>query len=189
MTWLIILLILTAAFGPIAYLMPSARDKALTDLRGKARAAGLEVEITQLPKLAAQAHERVSAGGVARTPSLDGVGYLWRFRARPAVALQWRVLRAPTDEFAVAPGWELDRMFADATETPPPADYWKILYDIAEDLPADSQGLAISKAGYHCYWEERIGEQNPALLIAGIGRALERLAAHHEAWVVKEGPK
>jgi len=185
MTWLIILLILAAAFGPVAYLMPSARDKALTNIRALARAAGLEVEITQLPKLAAEAHERVSAGGVARTPTLEGVGYLWRFRTRPAAELQFRVLRAPNDEFAVAPGWELDRTFADATQRPPAEDYWKILYEIADDLPADVQGLAVSKAGYLCYWSERIGEHDPQALVAQIERALQAMAAHHEAWTDK----
>ena len=188
MNWFIIILILAAAFGPIAYLMPSARDKALTGLRAAARAAGLEVEITQLPKLAAEAHERVSAGGIARTPILEGVGYLWRFRTRPAADLRWRVLRAPTDEFAVAPGWELDRSFAEATTPPPTTDYWKILYDIAGDLPADTVGLAVSQAGCLCYWQEQIAEQDPVALVQQISQVLERIAAHHEGWVAETTP-
>ena len=188
MNWLIIILILAAAFGPIAYLMPSARDKALTGLRALARAAGLEVEITQLPKLAAEAHERVSAGGVVRTPTLQAVGYLWRFRDKPAAPLQWRVLKAPTDEFAVAPGWELDRTFTEATTPPPGTDYWKILDVLANQLPADTQGLAVSKAGYLCFWEERIGEHDPEVLVAQITQVLQALAAHHEAWVAESAP-
>ena len=75
MTWLVIVVVLAAAFAPVAYMMPSKRERALADLRMVARREGLEVDVTYLPKLDAEPHERVSASGKAREARLDCVSY------------------------------------------------------------------------------------------------------------------
>ena len=45
MTWLLIILVLVVAFGPVLWLVPSKRDKRLAALRSRARSAGLIVEM------------------------------------------------------------------------------------------------------------------------------------------------
>jgi hypothetical protein len=68
MTWLIIGLILLAAFGPVLWLVPSRKDRHLSALREQARLEGLVVELRRLPKLQPSAHERVTAGGRVKKP-------------------------------------------------------------------------------------------------------------------------
>ena len=50
MTWLLIILVLVVAFGPVLWLVPSKRDKRLSALRSRARAEGLIVEMRRIPK-------------------------------------------------------------------------------------------------------------------------------------------
>ena len=75
MTWLIIIIILIVAIGPVLYLIPSAKDKRLEQLRTSARKQGLTVKLHQLPKLDPSADERVSPSGEIRTPTISCVGY------------------------------------------------------------------------------------------------------------------
>ena len=50
MTWLLIILVLVVAFGPVLWLVPSKRDKRLSALRSRARSEGLIVEMRRIPK-------------------------------------------------------------------------------------------------------------------------------------------
>ncbi|MEM9624471.1 MAG: hypothetical protein AAF993_22715, partial [Pseudomonadota bacterium] len=75
MTWLILILVLAMVIGPVMYLVPSARDKRLAELRSQARIAGLGVKLSTLPKLDPSADERVSAGGVIKEAANSCVAY------------------------------------------------------------------------------------------------------------------
>ena len=70
MAWLWVVLAALLVIGPVAYLMPSKRDRRLAALRTRARLEGGVVSIEHLPKLDAEAHERVSAGGEVRSPTV-----------------------------------------------------------------------------------------------------------------------
>ncbi len=181
MSWLVIIIVLAAAFGPIAYLLPSKSDRALAELRRLARAKGLEVAVTRVPKLAAAAHERVSAGGVPRQPTLDCVSYALRLPATPDKPCQWRVLRTRETSYEIAPGWELDRTFS-RDSTPLPGAYWQILHEITPRLPADAVALAVTESASLCYWLESVKAVDAASQVAALRTELVKLNEHHLAW-------
>lgn len=184
MTWLIILAVLAAAFGPVAYLRPSKRDRVLTELRAAARKQGIIVELTQVPKLAALAHERVTSGGVERIPNLACVAYTIHPQPRPEPPVRYRLLRQPNTEYPVAhtlSQWELDRSFAAAAPLQfgplAPADYWRAVADIVEQLPADTVAIAVTDTACSCYWQETLNGLEPAASVAALAAALQNLAA------------
>ena len=75
MEWLVILLALGVAIGPILYLMPSDRDRYLTSLRALARKLGYTVQLDKVLKLDPADDERVTAGGGMRQPALACARY------------------------------------------------------------------------------------------------------------------
>ena len=193
MTWLVILIILAAAFAPVAYMIPSKRDRALTELRMIARREGLEVEVTHLPNLDAPAHERVSASGKPRDARIDCVSYGLRLPKRQLAPVRYRLLRDSNTEFPVLAGqpqsnWELDRRFEQATEPVPGPDYWTVLAEVEALLPEDVLGLAVTEDFALCYWRERLKPSAPAAaeerrdpdaLVADIGNLLKKVAQFH----------
>ena len=212
MTWLIILVVLAAAFAPVAYMMPTKRERALTDLRMLARREGLEVDVTQLPKLAALPHERVSAGGKTRDPRIDCVSYGRRLNKAQIVPVRYRLLRAAGTEYPIIPGsaWELDRHFKAATRPVPAPDYWQFLGEIEPLLPKDVLGLAVTDDFVLLYWLERLsaetrppaqgpevtdigvsnvgGARDSAALVADIRILLNKVAEFHGVYFAPPAP-
>lgn len=186
MTWLVILVVLAAAFAPVAYMMPSKRDRALSSLRMVARREGLEVAVTHLPKLGAEAHERVSASGKLREAQIDCVSYGLRLPKRQLQPVRYRLLRLEGTQFPVIAGssWELDRKFQLATAIRPDPGYWEVLAEIESLLPEDVLGLAVTEDFVLCYWRERLKAaaekgRNPEALVADIRELLNKVAFHH----------
>lgn len=196
MTWLVILIILAAAFAPVAYMMPSKRDRALSDLRMTARREGLEVEVTSVPKLDAPAHERVSASGKPREATIDCVSYGFRLPRRQLQPVRYRLLRTTDTEFPLLPTppqshWEIDRQFEPATQPVPGADYWEVLGRLEALLPGDVLGLGVTEDFALCYWRERLtpealGERDPEALVADIRVLLNKLAQFHTDYFTPE---
>ena len=186
MTWLIIIAILAAAFAPVAYMMPSKRDKDLSKLRMIARQEGLEVDVTRLPKLAAEPHERVSAGGVAREATTECVSYGIRLPKSDGPAAWYRLLHAQDTQWPVQSGstWQLDDGFTAASADQPQVgdDYWDILDALEPLLPQDRLGLAINDDFALFYWRERLtGEgAEAAEVVANIRKVLNKIAKHHQ---------
>ena len=87
-------LAIVVAAGPILWLLPSKRDKRLAELRAAARRAGLVVEIVAVPKLDADASERVSAGGVARHATIDCAAYRLPLPRPLTAAPHWQLLKS-----------------------------------------------------------------------------------------------
>ena len=188
MTWLVIVVVLAAAFAPVAYMMPSKRDRALSSLRMIARREGLEVAVTHLPKLDAEAHERVSASGKLREAQLDCVSYGLRLPKRQLQPVRYRLLWLQDTEFPVVAGasWELDRKFQLATETLPEPLYWEVLAEIESLLPEDVLALAVTEDFVLCYWRERLKAaaekgRDAESLVANIRDLLNKIAYHHNA--------
>jgi len=191
MTWLIILVVLAAAFAPVAYMMPSKRDRALADLRMVARREGLEVDVTRLPNLHAEAHERVSASGRQREAVIDCVSYGLRLNKAIQPGNAWRLLHDTNTEFPVLDGtpWEYDRQFPSAGSDVPAAAYWHWLGGVTRELPADVLGLAVTDDFVLCYWQERLKDvANPATLVAQIRQTLNLIANHHQTFFHPEPP-
>jgi len=173
-TWIVIVVVLLVAFGPVLWLVPSKRDRRLTALRGRARTEGLVVEIRHLPKLDWRPEDRVSAGGKVREPVIECAAYSLRFGRRLGHLPGWRVLRVatdgPPDPF---PSWRYDQR--------PKGEGRRYLEQMLEPvrrtlagLPDDVAGFEVNSTGLSVYWLERPGSHPDTVseLAAGL-RALE----------------
>jgi hypothetical protein len=157
MTWIIIGLILLAAFGPVLWLVPSKRDRHLSALRDQARREGLVVELRQLPKLNPTAEERVTAGGRVKQPGVDATAYMKTLGRRLALLPAWRLLRGREQPQARA-GWQFD---PDFKPDPGAADAFqaamKSLDPLFAGLPDDVIGVELTARSLILYWLERAG--------------------------------
>ncbi len=167
MAWLWIVLALILAIGPIAYLVPSRRDRRLAKLRMQARLEGGLVELENLPKLNAQAHERVSAGGIARDPKQPCARYLLAGGKALRDTPELQVLKHPDGS------WQRDP----AVGRPVAATWLALLESAAEGLPSDT--LAIALRDRHvsvCWLESHPADEATVTALYGALRALRDAA-------------
>ena len=149
MNWLVITLILLAAFGPVFWILPSKRDRRLAKMRSRARALGMQVEMTQLPDLAAEPSARVTAGGRHREPLVACAVYRLALPRPVRTAPHWRILRNVANSSGPIAGWQWD-------SPPVGADgYWQEVETVVGALPADALGCAAETTEVACWWRER----------------------------------
>ena len=151
MTWVIISLILLAAFGPVLWLVPSKRDRHLSALREQARREGLIVELRRLPKLNPSPDERVTAGGRVKEPVVECTAYTYALTRRLVWLPGWRLLREEGHPQPVL-GWVFDPDLKAAG-----AEFDASLKSIDAlfgGLPADVIGVELSARTLTLYWLE-----------------------------------
>ena len=188
MTWIIITLILLAAFGPVLWLVPSKRDRQLSGLRDQARREGLVVELRKVPKLNPTADERVSAGGRVKEPVIDCTAYIHTLRRRLSYLPGWRLLRGqdghqpPGQHYrAPRPGWAFD------PELKPDLAAGRDAFDASlaglenffEGMPGDVVAVELGARSLVVYWlESRRAERATVTALSELMRAAdERLRA------------
>jgi hypothetical protein len=166
MTWIIIGLILLAAFGPVLWLVPSKRDRHLSALRDEARREGLVVELRRLPKLNPTADERVTAGGRVKEPTIECTAYTRTLRRRLVVLPAWRLLRSE-DGIRALPGWVFDPEGKAAGEAfRASLDCLRGLFD---GLPRDVIGVELSARALIVFWlEGRSAERSTVTEISNL---------------------
>ena len=177
MVWIVIALVLIAAIGPVFYLMPSKASRRQAALRTAARQAGLVVEVGSVPKLDADAAERVSSGGAPRDAKIDCAVYRLPLARRLVQAPQWMLLKSAREN-RFLDGW--------TTQTPPvavPVDraaYWREVAAIVDALPGSCVAVEAGRQTVSWYGTERIGDTDPDTLAQAIRDGLARLAKVHE---------
>ncbi len=164
-------LILLAAFGPVLWLVPSANDRRLTRIRGRARALGMQVEMVQLPDPMPSPQSRVSAGGERRTPMISCALYRQTSRRPLRRAPAWRILRVDQTINPNGPlaGWQWDEPAAGD------AAYWAGVIPIIAALPADALGAATDAMGSACWWRERSDARAPEEAVNRLSEQLSKL--------------
>lgn len=180
MTWLIIAIVLLAAFGPVLWLMPSRRDRRLTALRLAGRQEGLTVDIRHIPKINPTAQERVSAGGVIRDPVVECAAYAHTFAHRLIRLPPWRLLKAQGASDGPRSGWVFDPL--PDTSNPYWQRLWPSVDPLFENLPEDVIGLELEPRLATVFWlESPASGPDQVTEIAGQLRDLEgRLVALEE---------
>ena len=174
MKWIIIVVVLLAAFGPVLWLVPSKKDRRLARMRQRARGHGLRVDIATLRDLDAPATARVSAGGVKKDPKVECAVY-WANPPRQFVyAPTWRILRAPSGSppsDGPLPGWEWDAQAAERVTDP---SYWqRISEEVIDRLPADILAVEASSREVGLYWQERVSAQEADASVDGVAAILD----------------
>lgn len=174
--WIIIGLILFAAFGPILWLVPSKRDRMLAKLRELARRTGLVVEVTVVPKLGASADERVSAGGKPRDPTLTVAAYRLPMRERTELAPSFSFLRHADDRPTALDGW-VEHPNVKTRRKPADAEsYWQEVQRAVEGLGDDFVGVEANATNTCLYWREHLRGRSVEQIIEDIAKRLRRLA-------------
>jgi len=180
LTWIIIAIVLLAAFGPVLWLMPSPRDRRLSAVRLAGRQEGLSVDIRHIPKTNPTAQERVSSGGVIRDPVVECAAYGHTFARRLNRLPPWRLLKSEGASDGPRPDWVFDPV--PDTSNPYWRRLWPSLEPLFERLPADVIGLELEPRLATVFWLERAGSgPDQVREIAGQLRDLEgRLTALEE---------
>ena len=169
MKWLIILLILVAAFGPMLWMLPSKSDRRLAKMRARARVHGLQVEVTQLPDLNAPASARVTAGAQRLEPMVQCAVYRLGARQVARAAPRWRILRNPAHIGAPIDGWQWDG--APAGD----AQYWHEVAEVVRELPDDALACAADASEVACWWRERASAETAINVVDSLHAALVKL--------------
>lgn len=162
MSWIVItVIVLLAAFGPLLWLRPSARDKRLNAMRAKARALDLNVDVKALPTLNPSPTERVSAAGAKRDHDRLLAVYSRILPRRLRHISSFRVFRAPPagapqisrGVIALDAGW----LFDPDLSYPPDQGWpqvWKALLPGADSLVADVAAIGLGPREISVYWAE-----------------------------------
>lgn len=175
MVWVVIIVILVVAFGPIFWLMPSRRERRLGRLRQRAYQRGMRVEVRRLPRTEVAPEDRVTAGGRPLDTTRECAAYLMPLPTRLRLLPSARLLRRGEGATAV-PGWsfepgkrpehpQLDAMVAALTPT-------------LEQLPDDVVAVEVDPHTVGGYWLEGVGTTPERVddLADRLSRATESLA-------------
>lgn len=173
LSWLVIGLVLLVAFGPVLWLVPSRRDRTLTRMRARARTHGLHVDVVQLDDPDPPLEARVTAGGKARRPTIDGATYRLSLPRKASLAPAWSLSRASRE--AGPPGvagWQ----WASA----PAGDeaYWERLAGTIAALPADAFSCASGADEVSVTWRERAPGDAAESAVDALAKCLQALAEH-----------
>lgn len=174
--WIIIVLILVVAFGPILWLMPSPRERRLARLRQQAYRDGMRVEMRRLPKQDPAAEERVTASGRPLDLTRECAAYLHPLTARLRMLPSGRLLRGGEGLRAV-PGWVFE--FGKKPDHPRLEDMLAVLEPVLQDLPEDVIAFECEPRSVAAYWLEGPGTEPARVteLAAHLERAGEALTA------------
>jgi hypothetical protein len=183
MSWLIILVVLLAAFGPILWLVPSKRDRRLTAMRQQARQEGMTVEMRRLPKVDPLPEERVTAGGRVLQPVEDLAVYQWPLSRRIRHLPAWRLVRHGQGIQAL-PDWAFE--IGRKPQHPQLDASLEVLGTLLAGLPEDVLAIECEDRQLSAYWKESPGSgpaqvTEIARLLASASQALEALELKLEA--------
>ena len=177
MTWIIIGLILLAAFGPVLWLVPSKRDRHLSALRDQARREGLVVELRRLPKINPSADERVTAGGRVKDPRVECTAYMHMLSRRLVNLPGWRLLQGESDH-QVREGWALDHEVEPHLKQTDDAFTASLnsLESLFEAIPGDVIGVELGARSLILYWlEGSAADRTTVTAMSAMLRAAEEL--------------
>jgi hypothetical protein len=173
--WIIIIVILLVAFGPLMWLRPSARERRQSALRQRAYQEGMRVELRRLPKREPAPEERVSASGRVRNIDADAPAYLFPLPSRLRMLPKWRVVRGDYGT-PVLPGW----VFEPGTRPDHPRlqEMLDVLTPMIRDMPEDVLAVECDPQNLAGYWLEGPGTtpERVADLAARLGAGARAVA-------------
>ncbi len=153
--YLITALALLLVLSPVAWMIPTPRQRREAWLRERARELGIEVRIGELPQTHRQRVRKQSTeqGVIYRLPLRKGWPHVQAHQIRRAAASE---------------AWEAGD---DSPSLAPPLA--RALQQVAERVPADVVAIELALTGPAIYWRERGGEGVVELLRALLGELAE----------------
>ena len=154
MAWIIIIVVLVVAFGPVLWLMPSRRERRLAALRQRAYQDGMRVELRRLPQQNPAPEDRVTASGRALDLTRECTAYIYPFASRLRMLPKWRLLRGDAGLRAY-PGWIFEPGGKPAH--PRLQAMLDVLAPVIQALPADVIAVECEPQNLAAYWLEGPG--------------------------------
>lgn len=182
MIWILVVVVLAVAVGPVLWLLPSRRQRQQGAWRSAARAQGLVVELASVEVANAPPEERVSAGGVPRPARRECMAYRLPLMPSADAAPRWRLLKSEPGSPDL-PGWLLP--------TPPPplptpaADYWRRLRPLLDALPGGCIGVEATSGAISWLGLETAEDDPVGTTVADIKAGLAAIAALHRELVAE----
>ena len=160
LTSLIIVVLMLAAFGGIAYVIPSKLEREVAKTRQSVRTFGLELSSVFLPMLDAPPEDRVTAGGKRLNQTKLSVVYELPFSQRLEPEIRWQLIRykkssIPVNEWLLK---DQEHLNIDLTDT----IYWQQVEEILDHLPGHCRSLRVNQEGVA--W---MGTEARELILAG----------------------
>jgi hypothetical protein len=152
--WIIIIVILLVAFGPLMWLRPSARERRQSALRQQAYKEGMRVELRRLPKRDPDPEERVSASGRVRELDADAPAYVYPLPSRLRMLPKWRLVRGD-DGMPAYPGWVFEP--GRRPDHPRLQEMLGVLAPVITVLPDDVLAVECDPQNLAGYWLEGPG--------------------------------
>ena len=160
MEWLLIAGILLAAFGGVAYIIPSKFQRLVGNLRLEARKQGLFISSTTIEDMDVDAEYRVTSGGKARDHRKLCVEFSLPFERKLEYAPVWQLIRYSKSQLPI-PGWLLvDNSLKGAQLSD--TSYWASIAESIADMPAFCRSVRVS--GSQVTW---IGTESKELVLQG----------------------
>jgi hypothetical protein len=167
-TWLIVGLLLIAAFGPILWLLPTRTDRRLARMRARARTLGLQVQMVPIPKRNAAPNEVVTSGGKRKSATLLCAAYRRALPRTSSYLPLWKVDRDARGGDGPLPGWVWDVRPAGA-EAAALAVVWPLLAALPEDVLA----VEATRHDVACYWSERATDPDAEKAVDSLAFSLQ----------------
>jgi hypothetical protein len=152
--WIIIIVILLVAFGPLMWLRPSPRERRQAALRQQAYQEGMRVELRRIPPRNPAPEERVTASGRERQLTLDAPAYIYPFPGRLRMLPKWRILRGD-DGSPAYPGWVFEP--GKRPDHPQLREMLDVLESMVGTLPDDVVAVECDPQNLAAYWLEGPG--------------------------------
>ncbi|MBV1906313.1 MAG: hypothetical protein KUG75_09575 [Pseudomonadales bacterium] len=174
MIWIVIIIVLAAAFGPISRMMPTPRERQLSALRLKARSCGLVVEIRRLVYADPKPEHRVSAGGKLRDKARDCAAYSLFMDSPDREIPAWQLLKTVEEDGYVddspIKGWKWQ------VRAKMPQTFWQAMKTHMASLPDDCLSLEVSAGKVTCYWQEKTTPEKLDETVEAIALTLHSMA-------------
>jgi hypothetical protein len=171
MTWLIVGLLLLAAFGPIAWLIPSRKDRRLARMRKRARELGLTVQMSPIRKRNAAPSERVSSAGTPKSPTIIPAVYRLPFPHPIKHLPGWKVDRDPKDDAGPTAGWVWD-----VVPSGPEASALSGVWPLLATLPDDALAVEATRLDVGCWWLEQAADNESENAVNSLRESLQTIA-------------
>ena len=182
MYWLIIILIMAALIGPVAYLMPTKREKRQSKARLLARKVGMRVSVETLPDFGSEREEFVSPSGTFRSPTQESTVYRLRLQKLDERASSWIIYKS---NYVVAgyvwsplKGWVWEGLGEDTL--PIMDNYWERLEKAMMELPEKCLALEVTNEFVAWKGKEAFGNQSPDLFVDKMKKILSDIAKIQE---------
>ena len=143
LTWLLISVLLLAAFGGVAFILPSKLQRSVAKTRQSARQFGFSISSEVLLDLDAAPEDKVTSGGKVINKTRICVIYELPFENPLATEIRWQLVRYKKSDVPLN-GWMLKDSVHEGVDLID-SEYWVLINDLIQHIPPKCWSLKVDK--------------------------------------------